>query len=73
MVNTITVGNFAFLFYLSGLDFRFYDSFDLKTYLLMRWYGPGALAVVRSTGVSLLDFFSSVIKSLSLLSLIFIS
>ena len=35
----------------------------LKTYLLMRWYGPDALAVVRPmTGVYLLDFFCSSIQ-----------
>ena len=28
-----------------GSDFRLYDGSDLKTYLLMRWYGPDALAV----------------------------
>ena len=26
-------------------DFRLYDGSDLKTYLLMRWWGPDALAV----------------------------
>ena len=29
----------------SGSDFRLYDGSDLKTYLLMRWWGPDALAV----------------------------
>ena len=33
--------------------------FDLKTYLLMRWKGPDALAVARPTGVDLLDLFCS--------------
>ena len=28
-------------------DFRLYDGSDFKTYLLIRWYGPDALAVVR--------------------------
>ena len=42
-----------------GSDLRLYDGSDLKTYLLMRWQGPGALAVVRPTGVCLLDFFFS--------------
>ena len=64
-----TVGNFAFLFNLSGSDFRLFDSFDLKTYLLMRMCGPGALAVVRPTGVYLLDFFCSGIQYKVLLSL----
>ena len=31
-----------------GPDFRLYDSSDLKTYLLMRWEGPDALAVCRA-------------------------
>ena len=38
VVNPITVGNFAFLLIARrGSDFRLYDGFDLKTYLLMRW------------------------------------
>ena len=40
-----------------GSDFRLYDGSDLKNYLLMRWWGPYALAVVRPTRVYLLDFF----------------
>ena len=40
-----------------GSGFRLYDSSDLKTYLMMRWLGPDALAVVRPSGVLLLDFF----------------
>ena len=28
-----------------GSDFRLYNDSDLKTYLLMRWWGPDALAV----------------------------
>ena len=42
-----------------GSDFRLYDGSNLKTYLLMRWKGPDALAVVRPIGVYLLDFFCS--------------
>ena len=34
--------------YESALDYRLYDGFDLKTYLLMRWWGPDALAVCRA-------------------------
>ena len=52
------------------------DGSDLKTYLLMKWKAPDALAVVRSTGVYLLDFFYSVlctVESFSLLYLLFIS
>ena len=50
MVNPITVGNLAFLLFLhaGGSDFRLYDLSDLKTYLLMRWQGPDALAVCRA-------------------------
>ena len=50
-------------------DFKLYDSSDLKTYLLMRWFGPDALAVVRpTTGVYLLDFFCFGIQFYLLLS-----
>ena len=66
VVNPITVGNFAFLF--NWTDFRLYDDSDLKTYLLMRWYGPDALAVIRPVGVYLLDFFCSGIQFNLLLS-----
>ena len=45
-----------------------YDGAKLKTYLLMRWYGPDALAVVRPTCVYLLDFFCSCIQFYVLLS-----
>ena len=30
-----------------GSDFRLYDRSNLKTFLLMRWKGPDALAVDR--------------------------
>ena len=43
-----------------GSDFRLYNGSDLKTYLLMRWQGPDALAVVRPTGGYLLDFLAPV-------------
>ena len=50
-------------------DFKLYDGSDLKTYLLMRWLGPDALAVVRpTTGVYLLDFFRFGIQFYLLLS-----
>ena len=70
MVNPITVGNFAFLFKwdAGGSDFRLYDGSDLKTYLLMRWWGPDAVAVVRHTGVYLFEFFCSGIQFCLLLS-----
>ena len=51
MVNPIKVGNFASsLIAPSGSDFRLYDGSELNTYLLMRWLGPDALAVVKPTG-----------------------
>ena len=34
-----------------GSDFRLYDGFYLKTYLLMRCQGPDALIVVRPSGL----------------------
>ena len=51
-----------------GSDFRLYDDSDLKTYLLIRWQGLEAMAVVRPYGVNLLDFFRSGIKFYVLLS-----
>ena len=33
-----------------GSDFRLYDGSDLKTYLLMEWWGPDALAVCQPAG-----------------------
>ena len=40
----------------------------LKTYLLMRWLGPDALAVVTTTGVCVLNFLYSSIQFYLLLS-----
>ena len=63
----------------SGSDFRLYDGSDLKTYLLMRWYGSDALAVCwaqRGLPVGFLLLWNSVlftVESLSLLYLLFIS
>ena len=31
-----------------GFHFGLYDSSDLGTYLLMQWWGPGALAVCEA-------------------------
>ena len=45
-----------------GSDFRLYDGSDLKTYILMRWWGPDAVAVCRAAGVYLLDLFCSGIQ-----------
>ena len=49
-------------------DFRLYDGSDLKTYLLMSWWGLDALAVVGPAGVYLLDFFCSGVQFYFLLS-----
>ena len=64
MVNPITVDNFAFFFNFKPMG----RTSDLKTYLLMRWYGSDALAVVRPTRFYLLDFFCSGIQFYLLLS-----
>ena len=61
------------------MDFRLYDGSDLKTYLLMRWLGPEALAVCRAhrgLPVGFLLLWYSVlftVESLSLHYLLFIS
>ena len=60
-------------------DFRLYDGSDLKTHLLMMWWGPDALAVCwahRGLPVGFLLLWYSVlftVESLSLLNLLFIS
>ena len=59
---------FPLLLHAGGSDFRLYDGSDLKTYLLMRWYEPDALAVCRAHRVYLLDFFCSGIRFNLLLS-----
>ena len=51
-----------------GVGLRLYDGYDLKTYLLMRWQGTNPLAVVRPTGLYLLDLFCSGIQFYLLLS-----
>ena len=62
-----------------GSDFRLYDSSYLKTYLLMRWLGPDALAVCRANrgipvGFLLLRYsVLFTVESLSLLYLLVIS
>ena len=40
----------------------------IKTYLLMRWWGPDALAVCQPIGVYLLDFFCPGVQFYLLLS-----
>ena len=52
----------------SWWDYRLYEGSNLKTYLLMRWLGNDALAVVGPTGDYLLDFLCSGIHFYVLLS-----
>ena len=54
-----------------GSDFRIYEGSDLKTYLLMRWLGIDALAVVRPTEVNLSDLFALVFSLCTVESVIF--
>ena len=75
VVNPNTVGIFAFLLNCGGSDFRLYDGSDLKTYLLMRWWGPDALAVCRAhrglpVGFHLLRY--SVLFTVESLSLLYL-
>ena len=62
-----------------GSDFRLYYGSSLKTYLLMRWLGPDALAVCRAhrgLPVGFLLLWYSVlftVESLFLLNLLVIS
>ena len=62
-----------------GSDFRLYDGSDLKTYLLVRWWGPDALAVCRAhrclpVGFLLLRYsVLFTVETLSLLYLLVIS
>ena len=62
-----------------GSDFRLYDGSNLKTYQLMRWLGPDALAVCMANrdlpfGILLLRFsVLFTVESLYLLYLLFIS
>ena len=70
---------FPLLLHTGGSDFRLYDGSDLKTYLLMRWEGPDALAVCRAhrglpVGFLLLRYsVKFTVESLSLLYLLVIS
>ena len=61
---------FALYLHAGGSDFRPYDGSDVKTYLLMRWYGPDALAVCQAHWglLYLYDFFCSGIQFYLLLS-----
>ena len=70
-------GQLCFPLYLhaGGSDFRLYDGSDLKTYLLMRWWGPDALAVCRThlglpVGILLLQY--SVLFTDEFLSLLYL-
>ena len=64
VVSPITVGNLAFLFNCTPVG-RTSDSMKV---LMMRWFGPDALAVVRPNRIYLLDFFSSGIQLYVLLN-----
>ena len=70
---------FPLLLHTDGSNFRLYDGSNLKTYLLMRWKGPDALAVCwahRGLPVGFLLLWYSVlftVESLSLLYLLVIS
>ena len=70
---------FPVLYHAGWSDFRLYDDSDLKTYLLIRWWGPDALAVClahRGLPVEFLLLRYSVVftvESLSLLHLLVIS
>ena len=58
-----------------GSDFRPYDGSDLKTYLLMRWWGPDALDVCqaqRSLPVGFLLLRYSVLLTVEFLSLLYL-
>ena len=65
--------------FFSNNDFRLYDGPGLGTCLLMRWWGPGALAVCRARRglpVGFLLLLCSVlfaVESLSLLYLLVVS
>ena len=70
---------FPLLLHAGGSDFRLYDGSDLETCLLMRWWGPDALAVCqapRGLPFGFLLLWYSVllsVESLSLLDLLVIS
>ena len=79
VVNPVMVCNFAFLFYCTlvvGLQTLW--GFDLKTYLMIIWEGPDALAVCQAhwglpVGFLLLRYLVLfTVESLSLLYLLFI-
>ena len=53
VVNTIMVGNFAFLFNCT-LNLRFYDDSDLKSYLYTRALGLDVVSVGLTVGFLLL-------------------
>ena len=63
------------LLHASGSDFRLYDGSDLKTYLLMRWKGPDALAVClahRGLPVGFLLLWYSVLFTVESISLLYL-
>ena len=73
VVNSITVGNFAFLFNCTPMG-RTSDSMMVSTLRLIYWWDGSGLMLwlfVEPTWVYLLDFFCSGIQFYLLLSLIF--
>ena len=64
VVGPVAVGGFAFLFdcRLVGWALGSVAGIDLGTCLMMRCWGPGALAVVGPAGVCLLNFFCSCVR-----------
>ena len=66
---------FLLKLHVGGLDFRLYDGSDLKTYLLMRWQRPDALAVCwahRGLPVGFLLLLYSVLFTVESLSLFYL-
>ena len=49
-------------------DLKFYESYNLKIYLMIRGLGPDVLCEVEATRANLLDFFCSGIRFYLLLS-----
>ena len=54
-------------------NFRLYDGSDLKTYLLMRWLRPDAVAVLSGPPEFTCWIFFAPVESLSLLYILVIS
>ena len=71
--------SFPFKLHAGGSDFSLYDGSDLKTFLLMIWYGPDAFDCWKGHGGLPVGFILlrysvlCIVESLSLLYLLFIS